>query len=210
MTQVSLLSVPLIQRSNEQSYRNRRTDLLQFIEPLSDWSLHLLLYLSSEQLQPLRCHHLVHTDTHVLFRKSQFKNLNRILDHNRNCPILWICQRNQTLPTSEVWPQSNNRRLHHSCKLCGVRLSPFQVWFTCSRSSSSSLVLSSRSPRSSANSSCSFSCCVCLSLSRRFSSPCAWVNSSCKLQEKIPGRNGRLWKMSCHTTILVKGNLQIT
>ena len=39
------------------------TNLLQFIEPVSDWSLHLLLHLSSEQLQPLRGHHLVNTQT---------------------------------------------------------------------------------------------------------------------------------------------------
>lgn len=39
------------------------TDLFQFIEPLSDWSLHLLLHLSSEQLEPLRGHHL--DNTHI-------------------------------------------------------------------------------------------------------------------------------------------------
>lgn len=38
----------------------KHSDLLQFVEPISDWSLHLLLHLGSEQLQPLRSHHLIH------------------------------------------------------------------------------------------------------------------------------------------------------
>lgn len=54
---------------------NTLTDLLQFIEPLSDWSLHLLLHLSSEQLQPLRGHHLVNTHKHThLYPEGQWKS----------------------------------------------------------------------------------------------------------------------------------------
>lgn len=46
------------------------TDLFQFIEPFSDWSLHLLLHLSSEQLEPLRSHHLDNRHTEHIFQDS--------------------------------------------------------------------------------------------------------------------------------------------